>query len=85
MIEYRELGFVVWGQPSAQTTRGWHALLQRVIEKMIREHRFEMDRFVFQIRDKGLPTHTNLCFGNMAVGATQPLGLPQHTGLAAVW
>lgn len=69
MIEHGELCFVVWEQsgPLNLQRMDRQPLSQRVIEKMIREHKFEMDRFVFQIRDKVLPTHINLCFGNMTM------------------
>lgn len=69
MIEHGELSFVVWEQSNLLNLQRMdrQALSQKVIERMIREHKFEMDRFVFQIKDKVLPTHINMCFSNMTM------------------
>lgn len=69
MIEHGELSFVVWEQSGVPMLQHMdrQPLSQKVVEKMIREHKFEMERFVFQIRDKVLPTHINLCFGDMTM------------------
>lgn len=37
------------------------------MERMIREHRFEGDKFSFKVKNKAVPTHINLCFGNMTM------------------
>lgn len=67
MIEHGQLSFVMWEQSGHLGPQHMDRQLlpQRVVEKMIREHKFEMDSFVFQVRDKVLPTHINLCFGNL--------------------
>lgn len=83
MIEHGELSFVVWEQhgPPNLEHMDRQPLSRRVVEKMIREHKFEMDRFIFQIRDKVLPTHINLCFGNMTM---EPIsGFPRSLLLTA--
>lgn len=69
MIEHGELSFVVWEQSGLPFLQHMdrQPLSQRVVERMILEDRFEMDRFVFRIRDKVLPTHINMCFGDMTM------------------
>lgn len=69
MIEHGDLSFVVWEQSGAPMLQRMdrQLLSQKVVETMIREQKFEMDRFMFQIRDKVLPTYINLCFGDMTM------------------
>lgn len=83
MIERGELSFVVWEQSGLPFLQHMdrQPLSQKVVERMILEDRFEMDRFVFRIRDKVVPTHINLCFGDMTMVPIS--GFPRSLLLAA--
>lgn len=68
ILEHGELSFVVWEQ-TALRPRGMDRQLlpPRVIEEMVREQRFDMARFVFEVQNKVVPIHINLCFGDLTM------------------
>lgn len=66
MLERGEMSFVVWERFVLERVDR-QPLSQRVIEGMIRDQKFDMGRFKFRIGSMIVPTHMNLCFGDMTM------------------